>query len=100
MVEYGPYEGETACLAGEPTDDFHASSGLTEAAFDEVGVPDPFPVLDGEPQMFEQLTGLRPSPTSRCCGVRGAGVGLRPSALLLRGCKPSRVVPLEAVGGC
>jgi hypothetical protein len=44
-------------------------------------------MLDAVGTIERHLTGLRPSPTRRCSW----GVGLRPSALLLRGCKPSRL---------
>src|SRR6266516_5600532 len=44
-VEDGPYEGEAAGLAGEPTDDLDPAAGLAEGPLDEVGVPDAVVVL-------------------------------------------------------
>ena len=39
-VEYGPHEVQAARFAGQPADHLHPPAGLTEGAFDEVGVPD------------------------------------------------------------
>lgn len=46
-------DSRAGCFAGEPTDDFAASPGLTEGALDGVGVSDPPPVLLRETQVSE-----------------------------------------------
>src|SRR6266545_4994797 len=48
-VQHGPHERKTAVLSREPPDHLDPSAGLPEGPLDEVGVPDPPPVLAGEP---------------------------------------------------
>ena len=55
-------------LTGQSADHFDPAAGLPEGAFDEVGVPDPHPVLPREPQVDRQRVALGEQ-TAHCCGV-------------------------------
>src|SRR5660397_41965 len=50
-VQDRPDQRGAAVLAGQPADDLHPAAGLAKGPFDEVGVPDPIPVLPGEAQV-------------------------------------------------
>lgn len=43
-VEPDPHQRQRAAFAGQTSDDFHASAGVTKRALDEVGVPLPDPL--------------------------------------------------------
>jgi hypothetical protein len=44
-VEHCPHQRQAGAFAGQSADDLHPPAGLTEGAFDEVGVPDAGMVL-------------------------------------------------------
>src|SRR5664280_3040906 len=50
-VQDRPDQRGAAVLAGQPADDLHPAAGLAKGPLDEVGVPDPIPVLPGEAQV-------------------------------------------------
>jgi hypothetical protein len=53
-VEHRPHQLEAGVLAGQPADDLDPAPGLTEGAFDEVGVPHSGPVITRAPQVHRQ----------------------------------------------
>ena len=57
--QHSPHQAEAAGLARQPADDLHPPAGLAEGALDEVGVPDPLMVLDGQAQIAGQLRSVR-----------------------------------------
>jgi hypothetical protein len=54
-VQHGPHQAQPGTLSGEPADDFDPPAGLAEGPLDEVGVPDPVPVLLGEAQVGDEV---------------------------------------------
>ena len=54
-VKHRPDQAQAGALARQPADDLGASAGLSKGPLDEVGVPDPMPVLAWEPQEHRQL---------------------------------------------
>ena len=70
-VEHRSHQGQAGVLAGQPADGLDSAAGLTEGPFDEVGVPDPGPVLAGETQVDgEGLAVGEPAAHRRGVGVR------------------------------
>ena len=53
-VQYRPYQGHTAGLAGEPADELGPAAGLAEGPLDLVRVPGPRPVVARKPQVGGQ----------------------------------------------
>ncbi len=93
-VEHGPHQAEAAGLAGQPADDLHPPAGLAEGAFDEVGVPDPLMVLDGQTQIAGQLLSVREQALDRRREVETGRSRRR------RRCDSAQRQPGPALGRC
>src|SRR5664280_1924013 len=82
--------------AGQPADDLHPAAGLAKGPLDEVGVPDPIPVLPGEAQVDgEVVAAVEQAAHRRRIGVApAAGEAVDPVLDV-----PDRVRPgLDGVG--
>jgi hypothetical protein len=54
-VQDRPDQAQARALAGQPADHLGAAAGLAEGPLDQVGVPNPVPVLGWKPQEAGQL---------------------------------------------
>jgi hypothetical protein len=54
-VKHGPDQAQARALAGQAANHLGPAAGLSKGPLDEVGMPDPMPVLAWEPQEAGQL---------------------------------------------
>jgi hypothetical protein len=73
-VQHRPDQRQAGTLAGEPADHLGPAAGLAEGALDEVGVPDPAPMLSREPQVHHERGQVVGDAGDRC-GVAGLPLG-------------------------